>query len=115
MTYQNFLTELRKTSRNWEIDRWPDACHGIRLACHSPLTAISMSVAKRKRELAVPWGLEDYDLAADDIGMDHKLAEKISKASDFSMKNLESQELRKIRHDLLTATGLSRKKKSPAN
>jgi len=107
MDLQKFLWELRKSPRRWEIVRWPDACHAIRLDVHlCPLTFVYNRIAKRLYGETIECGIGDWDLAADGLGFDSELAEQIQCASDFSMKNLDAA-TKKMRTQLLKATGLS--------
>ena len=111
MTLEKFLQELQKTPRKWEIINWPDACQAIRIDdVSSPLTFVCKRV---KKEKWFEYGIGDYDLAAQELGIDNELAEKIEDATNFSMRNLNTPEKRKIRTELLKATGLSRQKSKP--
>lgn len=111
MTLRKFLSELRKTPRKWEIWDWPNACRAITISAGSrPLTFICARIDKRQGGDGLEYGLTDWDLAAQELGIDKELAEKIQDASDFPMKRLNTPEKRKIRSKLLRAAGLYKRK-----
>lgn len=108
MDFQEFIRELRKSPRKWEIIKWPDACHAIRLDNYfGPLTFVCAQITKTTD---TGYGIADWDMAADELGIDSKLAKQIQDASDFAMKNLNAAKKR-IRTQLLEATGLSSRHK----
>jgi len=103
MTYQEFLTQLRKTPRRWVVQpRWSEDDYGygnIRTRERQSACPI-LAVAKMRGA--------HYEIAAEKLGLDRRVMGRIVDAADGV---LDTAHDKRIRKDLLRACGLEEAKR----
>ena len=107
-SYSVFLLNLAITPVQWKkVGGTEIRCspRGAKLKSYCPLTAVALM------KTGASYHTGSYLQAGDRIDISRELSEMIADAADGPMSAL-SHAKRKIRHDLLMVTGLSRAKKS---